>query len=199
MNAPLTQIEEKVLQFVNLFYTVGYLLLITPPRAIDLTVSHRISSGELAKQPLWVVMLIELLIRVALILLVAVGLESVFGDAAYETYWIDTLFIIIVMQGAFHSLFYYCLLGYLRETIGLMLAMRIYRLMRNLCYAVIPGFLAVVPLLIWKWKQEHLPFEDGLEFQLYSVTTLLMIVLGVVEAMVVKRKPLGLDRHLYDK
>jgi hypothetical protein len=199
MSASLTQIEEKVLQFVGLFYTVGYLLLITPPRAIDLTVSHRTSSGELARQPLWVVMLIELLMRVALILLVAVGIESVSGDTAYETYWIDTLFIIIVIQGAFHSLFYYCLLGYLSETIGLRLAMRIYRLMRNLCYAVIPGFLAVVPLLIWKWKQDHLPFEDGLVFQLYSATTLLMIVLGVVEAMLMKRKPLGLDRHLFDK
>jgi hypothetical protein len=199
MSASLTQIEEKVLKFVGLFYTVGYLLLITPPRAIDLTVSHRTSSGELARQPLWVVMLIELLMRVALILLVAVGIESVSGDTAYETYWIDTLFIIIVIQGAFHSLFYYCLLGYLSETIGLRLAMRIYRLMRNLCYAVIPGFLAVVPLLIWKWKQDHLPFEDGLVFQLYSATTLLMIVLGVVEAMLMKRKPLGLDRHLFDK
>jgi hypothetical protein len=199
MSASLTQTGEKILQFVGLFYTFGYLLLITPPRAIDLTVSQRTSSGELARQPLWVVMLIELLIRVALILLVAVGLESVFGDVAYETYRIDTLFIIIVMQGAFHSLFYYCLLGYLRDTIGLRLAMRIYRLMRNLCYAVIPGFLAVVPLLIWNWKQDHLPFEDGLVFQLYSGATLLMIVLGVIEAMVMKRKPLGLDRHLYNK
>jgi hypothetical protein len=76
-------------------YTVGYLLLITPPPAIDLTVSQRTSSSELARQPFWVVMLIELLIRVALILRVAVGLESVFGDAAYETYWIDTMFIIV--------------------------------------------------------------------------------------------------------
>ena len=199
MSALITQIEEKVLRFVSLFHVVGYVLLITPPRAIDLTVSQRMQRGELDRQPLFVVMLVELLIRIALILLVAVGLESIFGDTAYETYRIDTMFIIIVILGASHSLFYYFLLGYLREAIGLRLAMRIYRLMRNLCYAAIPGFLVVVPLLIWKWKQDHLPFEDALVFQVYYVTTLLMIAFGVLEALLMKRKPLGLDRHLHEE
>jgi hypothetical protein len=199
MSVLITQIEEKVLRIASLFHVVGYVLLITPPRAIDLTVSQRMHRGELDRQPLFVVMLVELLIRIALILLVAVGLESIFGDTAYETYRIDTMFIIIVILGACHSLFYYFLLGYLRETIGLRLAMRIYRLMRNLCYAAIPGFLAVVPLLIWKWKQDHLPFEDALVFQVYYLTTLLMIAFGVVEALLMKRKPLGLDRHLHEE
>lgn len=199
MRTPITQIEEKMLRFVSLFHIFGYVLLITPPRAIDLTVSQRKQRGELARQPLFVVMLIELSIRVALILLVAVGLESIFGDTAYETYRIDTMFTIIVILGACHSLFYYFLLGYLRESIGLKLAMRIYRLMRNLCYAVIPGFLVVIPLLIWKWKQGHLPFEDDLVFLVYFATTLLMIAFGAAEAMVMKRKPLGLDLHLREE
>jgi hypothetical protein len=143
-------------------------------------------------------MLIELLIRIALILLVAVSLESIVGDTAYETYRIDTLFIIIVILGTSHTLFYYFLLGYLKETIGLRLALRIYRLMRNLCYSAIPGFLAMVPLLIWKCKQGHLPFNDGLVLQVYISTTLLMTTFGLVEALVMKRKPLGLDRHLHE-
>lgn len=199
MSEAITQIEEKVLRFVSLFHAVGYVLLITPPRAIDLTVSQRTQRGELARQPLFVVMLIELLIRIALILLVAVGLEALVGDTIYETYRVDMMFSVIVILGASHSLFYFLLLGYLRKTIGLRLAMRFYRLMRNLCYALIPGFLAVIPLLLWKWKQGHLPFEDGLVFLVYFFTTLLMIGFGVVEALVMKRKPLGLDRHLHEE
>lgn len=199
MSESITKIEEKVLRFVSLFHIFGYVLLITPPRAIDLTVTQRTQRGELARQPLFVVMLVELLIRIALILLVAVGLEWIAGDTVYETYRIDIMFSIIVILGACHSLFYFLLLGYLRKYIGLRLAMRVYRLIRNLCYALIPGFLVVVPLLLWKWKQDHLPFEDGLVFQVYFLTTLLMISVGVLEAMVMKRKPLGLDRHLQDE
>lgn len=198
MSAPMTRIEEKVLRFVGLFHAFGYVLLITPPRAIDLTVSQRTQKGELAKQPLFVVMMVELLIRIALILLVAVSLESIVGDTVYETYWIDIMFSIIVIMGTCHSLFYFLLLGYLREYIGMKLAMRIYRLMRNLCYAVIPGFLALLPLLLWKWKQNQLPFEDGLVLLVYFLTTLLMIAFGVVEAMLRKRKPLGLDVNLHE-
>lgn len=198
MRKPLTQIERKVLRFVSLFRAVGYVLLITPPRAIDLTVSQRAQKGELARQSLFVVMLVELLIRISLILLVAVGLESIAGDTVYETYRVDLMFTIIVILGICHSLVYFLLLGYLRHHIGLRLAMRIYRFMRNLCYAVIPGFLVVVPLLLWKWKQSHLPFEDDLVFHVYFFTTLLMIGVGVVEALVMKRKPLGLDMHLHE-
>ena len=143
-------------------------------------------------------MMVELLIRIALILLVAVSLESIVGDTVYETYWIDIMFSIIVIMGTCHSLFYFLLLGYLREYIGMKLAMRIYRLMRNLCYAVIPGFLALLPLLLWKWKQNQLPFEDGLVLLVYFLTTLLMIPFGVVEAMLRKRKPLGLDVNLHE-
>ena len=53
--------------------------------------------------------------------------------------------------------------------------------------------------LLWKWKQGHLPFEDGLVFLVYFFTILLMIGFGVVEALVMKRKPLGLDKHLHEE
>ncbi len=181
---------------IILFHWFGYVLLITPPRAIDLTVSERASRGELASQSLFIVMLVELLIRIALVLLVAVSLESFFGNTIYETYLLDTVFSVIVILGTCHSFSYFVLLGYLRRRVGLRLAMRLYRLLRNLCYSAIPGFMAVLPLLLWKWSHQKLPFEDGLVFDLYLFTTLLMIVIGMIEALIMKRKPLGLDVHL---
>jgi len=117
----------------------GYVLLITPPHAIDLTVTHRQKQGELAKQPLLIVMVVELLIRTALILLVAVTLESLTGNTTYETYMLDTVFSMLVVLGALHSFAYFLFLGYLRPSIGLKLGMRLYRFFRNLCYAAIPG------------------------------------------------------------
>jgi len=182
--------------FFGLSYLFGYVLLIAPPRAIDLTATERAHQGELAKLPLFFVMIIELLIRIALVLLVAVALESLVTKIVYETYMLDTVFGMIVVLGACHSLFYYLLLGYLRDSIGLNIAMRVYRLMRNLCYAAIPGLIVVVPLLIWRWKQDEQPFNDGLIFEVYLFTTLLMLVAGVIEALVMRRKPLGLDENL---
>ncbi len=184
------------MRLLSLFYLLGYVLLIAPPRAIDLTAAERAHQGELSKQPLFVVMSIELLIRIALVLLVAVSLESLLTKTIYETYLLDVVFSMIVILGACHSLFYYLLLGYLRVSIGLNIALRLYRLMRNLCYAAIPGMVAVVPLLVWKWKQGEAPFDDGVVFDAYLFTTLLMVVAGVIEALVMKRKPLGLDKHL---
>ncbi|MCP4490180.1 MAG: hypothetical protein GY820_23115 [Gammaproteobacteria bacterium] len=174
----------------------GYVLLITPPHAIDLTVSHRQKQGELAKQSLLMVMVVELLIRTALILLVAVSLESLIGNTTYETYMLDTVFSMLVVLGALHSFAYFLFLGYLRPSIGLKLGMRLYRFFRNLCYAAIPGLIVVVPVLLWKWKQGQLPFDDGIVFQIYTITTLLMIAAGIIEALIMKRKPLGLDVHL---
>ncbi len=118
------------------------------------------------------------------------------SETVYETYRLDVVFSMIVILGACHSLFYYLLLGYLCIPIGLDMAMRIYRLMRNLCYAAIPGLVTVLPLLAWRWRLEQPPFEDGVVFQVYLVTTLLMVVVGVIEALVMRRKPLGLDEHL---
>ncbi|MCP4077414.1 MAG: hypothetical protein GY744_14680 [Gammaproteobacteria bacterium] len=181
---------------IYFFHLLGYVLLIVPPRAIDLTVSERARRGELAKQPLFIVMIVELLIRIALILLVAVSLESLLSNNLYESYMLDTVFGMIVCLGICHSFCYFLLLGYLHDSIGLKLGMRLYRLLRNLCYAAIPGLVAVVPLLLWKWNQAQMPFEDGLVYQVYSITTLLMIIIGVVEALIMKRKPLGLDVHL---
>jgi hypothetical protein len=181
---------------LRFFYPLGYLLLITPPRAIDLTVTERSRRGELSRQPLFVVMLVELLIRIALLLMAAVALEAVMTKTVYETYLLDWVFSMIAILGACHSLSYYLLLGYLRAVVGLERALRLYRLLRNLCYAAIPGLVAVLPLLLWRWKQEQPPFEDGLVLKAYLFTTGLMVAAGVIEALVMKRKPLGLDDHL---
>jgi hypothetical protein len=181
---------------VRFFYLLGYVLLVSPPRAIDLTAAERAQRGELSKQPLLVVMLVEFLIRLAFVLMLAVVLESLMTKTVYETYLLDMVFSMIAFLGACHSLFYYLLLGCLRDAIGLKVALRLYRLLRNLCYAALPGLAVVVPLLVWKWKLGEPPFTDGVILQVYLGTTALMVIAGVVEAWVMRRKPLGLGENL---
>jgi len=189
--------QEYAMRSYTLFlYLLGYVLLISPPRSIDLTFNERARRGELSKQPLFIVMMIEFLIRSALLLILAVSIESLMTKMVYETYKLDVVFSAMVLLGAFHALSYYLLLGLLRASIGLDLSIRLYRLFRNLCYAAIPGLFTVMPLLVWKWKQQQIPFEDGLVFFVYLITTLVMAVLGIIEAMLMNRKPLGLDNHL---
>jgi hypothetical protein len=185
-----------MLRFNSFLYLLGYALLIAPPRSIDLTVSERTRQGELSKQPLSIVMLVELLIRVAFILFLAVGLESIMGEIFYETYRLDVVFSIVAGFGACHSFVYFLFLGYLRNSIGTKLSLKIYRFLRNLCYASLPGMLVVLPLLVWKWKQDQLPFEDNFVLKVYFITTCLMVAAGAIEALVMKRKPLGLDQYL---
>ena len=175
---------------------LGYIFLIAPPRAIDITHAQRSKQGELARQPLYVVMLVELMIRIALMLVIAMGTELMLGDELYEIFRLDIAYTIVVLAGIAHSLSYLLLLGYLKSAIGAERAMRVYRLVRNLCYAAIPGLLIVIPWLIWKWNRGLPLFEDGLVFLTYSLITLFMATVGVIEAAVMTRKPLGLDRNL---
>jgi len=195
MNAIANKALEAVHNTLGMFYFAGYLLLISPPRAIDLTVSQREQQGELSRWPLFSVMLVELSIRIALILLVAAGLELAIGELVYETYLFDVFFGVLVALGSVHSLFYLLLLGYLPAYSGRAVALRLYRLARNLCYAAIPGFAVVAPLLLWKPHRGQQPFDDGLVFVVYLLTSLLMVALGVFEAMLVRRRPLGLGEH----
>lgn len=173
-----------------------YIFIISPPNAIDLTESQRAKQGELSRQPLFIVMMVELLIRAALVLIVATSIEIVIGNHIYEFYKLDIVFGILVFLGFFHALFYFVILGYLRLKIGNHMAMRIYRLLRNVCYAALPGFATVIPILIWKLKTGELPFEDGMVYTVYFTTTIIMIAIGTLEALLMKRKPLGLDNHL---
>lgn len=196
MNTSKKRVMNNFYGFGPFLNVLGFVFLISPPRAIDLTASQRASQGELAKQPLFIIMLVELMIRIAGILLLATSLEFLLGNRFYETIKLDTGFSIIVAQGVLHSLCYYLTLGYLKAYIGITTAMRIYRLLRNLCYSVLPGFAVILPIVLWRTGHEEPLYADGIVFQIYIAVTVAMMIIGEIEALVMQRKPLGLDDHL---
>lgn len=180
---------------LRLMFIPGYLLLISPPRAIDLRTKERAQDGELSRQPLIVVLGIEFLLRGAVLLVLAVGAEQLVGDRFYETYHFDYLGILLIVIGAFHTLIYYLFLGLFQPQLG-QVGFRVYRLLRNLAYAFLPGIVALLPVLLWQNLKGVEPFSGTLPSQVYLSVTALMILAGIIEAAITKRRPLGLDENL---
>ncbi|MGB0465971.1 MAG: hypothetical protein ACPGF7_00400 [Pontibacterium sp.] len=183
--------------FNQVLFLLGYALLIEPPRAIDLQAEEHRTHGELDGKPLIVVLGIELLIRGGILLFIAVLCEEVLGKAFYDLYRLDLVMGVLLLSGIAHSLFYYIFLGCLRERFG-EAAIRLYRVGRNLAYALLPGFMTAIPVLIWQAHNQLVPFSGDLVEKTYLVTLALMVFAGLIEAFIVHRKPLGLDQTLRD-
>jgi putative effector of murein hydrolase LrgA (UPF0299 family) len=179
----------------NILFFIGYVLLFGPPRAIDLNSYERTTRGELKDQPLFIMLFVEFMVRSVLLLIIAVGAEQVMGDHLYETYRIDQLGFMLLVIGAIHSCIYYLLLGLGQPKLG-WVGVRVYRLLRNLCYSFLPGIVAITPVIVWQAIEHQEPFSGELVEWIYLSTTVLMLLAGLIEAMLVKRRPRGLDNHL---
>lgn len=55
------------------------------------------------------------------------------------------------------------------------------------------GFVSIIPVLIWNWDHELAPYTDGFAFKVYLVTAASMALIGIIEAKVMNRKPLGTE------
>lgn len=176
-------------------FLLGYILLVGPPRALDLQVKERKSGGELADQPLVLVLVVELMLRSALLLLVAVLAEELMGKFYYDHFKLDLMMAIFIASGLVHAIFYYIFIGLLYPRIG-RTALRLYRFGRNMAYAALPGLVTIIPPLIWQTKNQIPPFSGDLIEVIYFGTFAVMALAGTIEALILHRKPLGLDKSL---
>lgn len=170
-------------------YATLYFFMVAPPRAFKIKARQVKTQGELANLPIYVIMTIELAVRFAIVLVMAACVEGLIGNTLYEINRIDVFFVVLMAVGTFHSLAFYLICSRVqwRRTLRALF----YRLIRNTCYAILSGFTTVVPVLIWKWDHQLPPFDDGLAIQLYSGTVAFFLLLGVIEAKVMDRMPLG--------
>lgn len=172
-------------------YAILYFLLLAPPRAFQIKINERANGGELAKFPTFFIVAIELIVRVAIVLIFAAGVEAVGGNTFYETYRLDVFFVSLVVVGTLHSAtFYLTFNGKPLDKISHH-ALFAYRLVRNSGYAQLLGFVSIVPVLVWHWDREIAPYADGEAMKIYFLTTCAFLVLGAIEAKVINRIPLG--------
>lgn len=169
--------------------------MVGPPRAATLYQTERQSNGEMSKQPLLVMILLELFVRGALLLGLFVALESLVGKHYYELYRLDTLGMLLLGFGVSHTLVSYVFLSLLQPRLG-SVGYKFYRLFRNLCYAPWPAVASVALVLLWQWALKEEPFSGEFIWQFSGGVYILMLCASVIEVLMVSRRPLGLDAAL---
>ena len=177
--------------FWSLLFFAGYVLFLGPPRAHEIAEEQRASRGELASQPLWVVLLVEAMFRGVLLVGLATVTESFLGNAWYSWLRIDQSIAILLLAGLIHMLVYYLVFKSRQRRRKAMLG-RVYRLLRNISYAMTPGLAVVTIFLAFDRLKATPNLTENDLYTTYAVTTVIFLVIGVVEALFVKRRPAGL-------
>lgn len=175
----------------SLLFAVGYCIFLGPPRAFEMGSAHQSSKGELANQPFWFILTVETLLRAMLLISISTVVEASIGAHWYAWLRVDQSLSVLLTAGTIHALAYLYLYferGRKRKRfVGV-----VYRLIRNCCYALTPG-LAVVTLWLLFDGQRPTPQSTDEQIALIYLSVLLVFVLiGVAEALVVKRRPSGL-------
>lgn len=131
---------------------------------------------------------LDYVVRVLLLFTVGLCFEYALGNELYESYLIDYMLLLIAVLGAVHWLIYVLLL-----VIGPEGRFRFcfYRILRNLCFAPIPGLFLLLPINLWEYFDGLEAYESGLALLVYKATTVLAIVIGLAEALLRKRRPTG--------
>lgn len=169
-------------------YATLYFFMVAPPRSFKIKARQLKAQGELANLPIYMIMAIELVVRFAIVLVIAASMEGLLGNTLYETNRIDVFFGVILAIGSFHSIAFYLIFS--RAVLSSTLTL-LYRLLRNTCYALLSGFIPVVPILMLRWVHQLPPFEGGVAFQCYSWTAAFFLLIGIIEAKIMVRMPLG--------
>jgi len=183
----------------SLFFILGYVSLVGPPRAIDIHARAQESGGELAGQPLLLVVAAEYVLRGGMFMVMTFGLREIISDGLFERYKIFLFLGALVASGALHTVIYYICFGRRKSKSKFkskaQLA-RVYRLGRNLSYSVLPGFLSAGVCVMWQELNQIKLFSGDLVYYAFFGTWGAVAVLGLLEAYIVHRRPMGLDSHL---
>ena len=175
---------------------LGYLFFISPPKALEI-IKNQPNDGELKNLPVWVVVLLEGLIRISLLLVISTTIqEYISGKEMYEVMHLDDCFTLIACVGLFHFAIYYLLVVCCSKNTKFHKMLGIYRLLRNLGYAAlssIPFYVLGNLAIAEKWVDISL---TGYLVPATLAITALFLLAGVIEALVRRRVPLGLDDRL---
>ena len=174
-------------------FFIGYIFAVGPPRAMDLQNREDKSGGELANQPIGILLVLELGMRLVLLMCCAVALEEFIGKGVYEVLQLEILFSVLGVCGVAHTLAYFVFLVVpkIRKRSSYE---KLYRFARNISYSPLPGFTVVAFVLLWEMVHGYEFFETNYPLEFYFLTTTAMLVASVAETFISKRTPLGLDQ-----
>jgi hypothetical protein len=165
-----------------------------PPQALYLHRSAQGTHSELDGLPLWLVLFTEFLLRATVFTLGVFLVGEWMGAEIFHLYRVAYFAIAIAVCGAVHTVIYYLTLGVGAKYWQFSTMQRLYRFGRNLTYSVAPALVAALATLVWQ-DLHHTPLFDGETVWRTSAAVWgLFMLLGVCEAVFVKRIPTGLER-----
>lgn len=173
--------------------TFAYIGLVAPCKAFDQKISLVKGIDELSKFPPFILASIDFSIRVTLLFSVATLIEYLIGDYIYESYRLDWIVVFVIWLGFVHLSSYQIIFNQRSNMRFSQRRLRVYRLIRNLCYAPLPVFACVLPVMIVEVILEKDPYTiEGIEY-IGGSLFVFMVSISVLEAIFRSRKPLGTD------
>ena len=130
-------------------------------------------------------------------LVIASSIESFLGDHLYELYRLDLFLGSLIFAGVIHTFSYYASYCFINSP-GHSLS-RIYRLGRNFAYAILPAFVAAGLVLIWQDINGIELFSGDLIEKVFFGSWTILVLLGLIEALFMKRIPTGLGQVLFKR
>jgi len=126
---------------------------------------------ELSGTYYFYILIYETALRLSLFLITVFLVEYFMDDDYFSLFRIDLFFFLLLGAGLMHQVFYYIGVILLKNHVG----MRLYRLGRNLSYAVVPAILSAIGILIIQSYNQIEPFSgllvvevSGLVYVLFS-------------------------------
>jgi len=172
----------------NVIFFLSYILLIGPPRAITILSEEKRFNGGVTDLSFFFITVVEYVFRSGLLLLLAVLLEELLGKYIFELYMVDNFFGVFLFIGLLHTIFYY--LAFIKiSTSSTRLGFKIYRLGRNISYALVIGMVSAVVTLLWQTINQIKPFSGDIVESVFLIVLLTFSAFGVIEAFWIKRKP----------
>lgn len=176
----------------NLINILSYLLMLGPPRALQIHADAQEQGGELDGMPVWLVYAAELVMRTGVFLVISWGLQEALSHEIFRRFQVFFLIVAVFVSGFVHTAVHLYCFGMMWGVWSKIVVGRVYRTGRNLSYSIIPAFPAAGAVLVWQDHNQIALFQGDLVENTFFATWVIMALLGVAEALLVKRKPLGI-------
>ena len=179
--------------FLKLLFCLGYLTLVGPPRAIPMKKKlEKKTTGELFGEPILVVLIVELAIRVSMFIMLAVSMELLLGNDVFEVVYGDEMLVGLMACGMLHVIAYYIGLVIITPK-NKNLGMMFYRLGRNVAYSLFMGILSVSCVLFYKYANQIKIIKSDITI-IYEDIFFIFVLIGVIEAILkVNKKASTID------
>lgn len=167
---------------------IGYVSLLGPSQAIAIKKHADKNIMELSGTYYFHILIYETALRLSLFLIVVFLVEYFMDDDYFALFRIDLFFFLLLGAGLMHQVFYYIGVIFLKNHIG----MGLYRLGRNLSYAVVPTILSAIGVLIIESYNQIEPFSDLMVVEVSGLVYVLFSLVGIIEALVQKGTAISL-------